>query len=173
MSILDIVTYPDDFLRHPTTDVDSIDGKLQKLIDDMAQTMYLAPGIGLAAIQVGIDKSLLIFDVAPPDEERNLHVLINPEIVEKEGNILSENEGCLSVPDYRANVKRAERVLVDAYDREGKQIRLEAEGFLAIVLQHEIDHLRGTLFIDHISALKRELYNRRLKKQLRKGGTVD
>jgi len=173
MSILDIVTYPDDFLRHPTSDVDTIDGELQKLIDSMAQTMYMAPGIGLAAIQVGIDKSLLIFDVAPPDKERNLHVLINPEIVEKEGSILSENEGCLSVPDFRANVKRAERVLVEAYNREGKPIRMEAEGFLSIVLQHEIDHLKGTLFIDRISALKRELYNRRIKKQLRQGGTAD
>lgn len=173
MSILDIFTYPDEFLRHPTQDIDNIDGNLQELIDDMAQTMYLAPGIGLAAIQVGIDKSLLIFDVAPTDEQRDLHVLINPEIVEKDGNVLSENEGCLSVPDFRASVKRAERVLVNAYNREGKSIRMEADGLLAIVLQHEIDHLNGTLFIDHISALKRELYKRRIKKQLRHGGTAD
>ena len=173
MSILNIVTYPDEFLRHPTKDVENIDGELQQLIDDMAQTMYVAPGIGLAAIQVGIDQSLLIFDVAPQDEQRNLHVLINPEIIEQEGHILSENEGCLSVPDFRANVKRAERVLVEAYDREGKSIRMEAEGFLAIVLQHEIDHLNGTLFIDHISALKRELYKRRIQKQLRHGGKTD
>lgn len=170
MSILDIVTYPDEFLRHPTKDVENIDGELQQIIDDMAQTMYVAPGIGLAAIQMGINKSLLIFDVAPPDEKRDLHVVINPEIIEKDGSILSEDEGCLSVPEFRANVKRAERVLVEAYNREGKPIRMEAEGFLAIVLQHEIDHLNGTLFIDHISALKRELYKRRIQKQLRHGG---
>ena len=168
MSVLEIVTYPDAFLKEPTKDVENIDGELQKLIEDMSETMYAAPGVGLAAIQVGVDKSLLIFDVVHQDDrDRKLQVLINPRIVEQEGTFLSENEGCLSVPDFRADVKRSERVLVDAYDREGKPLRIEAEGFLAVVLQHEIDHLNGTLFIDRISSLKRELYKRRIKKQLR------
>ena len=167
MSLLKIVTYPDAFLKQPTKDVNNIDGAFQDLIKDMADTMYDAPGVGLAAIQVGIDKSMLIYDIAPKDEERQLTVLINPKIVTAEGEILSEDEGCLSVPDFRATVKRSERILVEAVDRHGNPLRVEAAGFLAIVLQHEIDHLNGTLFIDHISALKRQMYTRRIKKQLR------
>lgn len=167
MSLLNIITYPDSFLKQPTKAVQNIDGKLQALIKDMAETMYEAPGIGLAAIQVGVDQSLLVYDVAPKDEERRLSVLINPRIVSAEGEVLSEDEGCLSVPDFRADVKRAERILVEAVDRDGNPLRLEAEGFLAIVLQHEIDHLNGTLFIDRISSLKRQMYARRIQKQLR------
>jgi peptide deformylase len=168
MSVLKIVTYPDKFLKQPTKAIENIDGRLQQLIDDMSETMYAAPGVGLAAIQVGVDQSLLIFDVAQQEEGgRQLQVLINPRIVEKEGDILSENEGCLSVPDFRADVKRSERVLVDAADRHGNPLRLEAEGFMAVVLQHEIDHLNGTLFIDRISSLKRNLYKRRVAKQMR------
>jgi peptide deformylase len=164
---LDILTYPDIFLKKQTKPVEQVDGQLQKIIDTMATTMYQAPGIGLAAIQVGIDQSLMIYDIQPPDENRALHVLINPSIVAMEGEILSENEGCLSVPDFRADVKRAALVLVEGYDRDGKPLRFEAEGLLAIVLQHEIDHLNGTLFIDRISSLKRELYKRRIKKKLK------
>lgn len=167
MAILDIVTYPDSFLAKPTEPVENIDGKLQQLIDDMAETMYHAPGIGLAAIQVGIDQSFLVYDVSPPDGERIVSVLINPRIVTAEGSQLSENEGCLSVPDFRADVKRAASVLVEGYDRNEKPVRIEAHDFLAIVLQHEIDHLQGTLFIDRISSLKRQLYKRRVKKQLK------
>ena len=133
----------------------------------MAATMYDAPGIGLAAIQVGWDKSLLIYDIAPRDEKRSLHVLINPTIVTQEGEMLSENEGCLSVPDFRADVKRAANITVEGYDREGKPVRMDADGLLAIVLQHEIDHLNGTLFIERISALKRQMYQRRVKKQMK------
>jgi peptide deformylase len=157
MAILNIVTYPDDFLKKPTEPVENIDGEIQAIIDNMAATMYHAPGIGLAAIQVGIGKSLLIYDVSPPGEDRTLTVLINPKIVTAEGTQLSENEGCLSVPDYRSDVKRAASVLVEAYDRNEKPVRLEAHDFLAIVLQHEIDHLNGTLFIDRISSLKKQL----------------
>lgn len=168
MSLLDIVTYPDPFLRNPTKPVENIDGALQQLLKHMAETMYHAPGVGLAAIQVGIDKSMLTYDIAPKDEERQLNVLINPKIVSAEGEVLSEDEGCLSVPDFRASIKRFERILVEAVNREGNPVRFEAEGFLSIVLQHEIDHLNGTLFIDHVSALKRQMYTKRLQKQLKK-----
>ena len=170
MALLDIVTYPDNFLKKPTEPVANIDGKIQEVIDNMAETMYHAPGVGLAAIQVGIGKSLLIYDVSPPDGERSLSVLINPKIVSSEGTQLSENEGCLSVPEYRSDVKRALSVLVEAYDRNEKLVRIEAHDFMAIVLQHEIDHLNGTLFIDRISSLKRQLYARRIKKQLKQNG---
>jgi len=159
--------YPDKFLIEPNKPLENIDGKVQQMIDDMAATMYEAPGIGRAAIQVGWDKSLLIYDSAPRDENRSLQVLINPRIVTKEGELLSENEGCLSVPEFRADVKRAADITVEGHDREGNPIRMDAEGLLAIVLQHEIDHLNGTLFIEHISSLKRQIYKRRIKKQLK------
>lgn len=168
MTQLDILTYPNKFLLNPTTPIENIDGKVQDLIEAMAVTMYKAPGIGLAAIQVGHNKSLLVYDIAPKDEERSLHVLINPKIISTEGTIISEDEGCLSVPDFRADVKRAAKILVEAYDREGKPLRIEAEGLLSLVLQHEIDHLNGVLFIDHLSSLKRQMYKRRVKKTLRK-----
>ena len=167
MAILEIVKYPDTFLSQPTNELKNIDGRVQEMIDGMATTLYEAPGIGLAAIQVGWDKSLLIYDIAPQDENRALHVLINPKIIASEGEILSEDEGCLSVPDFRADVNRAAKVQVEAVDREGNPIRIDAEGLLAILLQHEIDHLNGTLFIDRISSLKREMYKRRIKKKLR------
>jgi peptide deformylase len=167
MSKLDILTYPDKFLSEPTKPLENIDGEVQEMIDKMAATMYDAPGIGLAAIQVGWDKSLLIYDISPRDENHALNVLINPKIVTQEGEIISENEGCLSVPDFRADVKRAANITVEGHDREGKPIRMDAEGLLAIVLQHEIDHLNGTLFIEHISSLKRQMYQRRVKKQMK------
>ena len=167
MAILEILTYPNIFLGQPTTPVENIDGETQKTIEEMVETMYAAPGVGLAAIQVGCGESMLIYDVSPRDEKRSLHVLINPRIITSEGETLSEDEGCLSVPDYTADVKRAEFVQVEGFDRDGKPVRIDAEGFLAVVLQHEIDHLNGTLFIDRISALKGELYKRRIKKQLR------
>ncbi len=169
MAILDIVTYPDKFLKQPTKPVENIDGALQELIDNMEETMYQAPGIGLAAIQVGIDQSMLIYDISPQDEDRSLNVLVNPRIIENEGEVLSENEGCLSVPEYRSDVKRFASILVEAYDRNEKPLRFEAHDFLSIVLQHEIDHLNGKLFIDRISPLKRQLYARRIQKQLKRG----
>ncbi len=167
MSKLDILTYPDKTLSLVTKPLENIDGDVQEMIDGMADTMYEAPGIGLAAIQVGWDKSVLIYDISPREDGRELHVLINPKIVSQEGEVMSENEGCLSVPDFRADVKRSEFVTVEGHDREGKPIRLDAEGLLAIVLQHEIDHLNGTLFIERISSLKRQMYKRRVKKQLK------
>jgi len=169
MAILDIVTYPDKFLKQATKPVENIDGSLQELIDNMGETMYQAPGIGLAAIQVGIDRSLLIYDISPQDEDRSMKVLVNPRIIENEGEVLSENEGCLSVPEYRSNVKRFASILVEAYDRNEKLLRFEAHDFLSIVLQHEIDHLNGKLFIDRISPLKRQLYARHMQKQLKRG----
>ena len=167
MTILKILTYPDQTLRQPTSELDNIDGDVQKRIDQMSSTMYDAPGVGLAAIQVGWDKSVLIYDISASDQDRSLQVLINPRIVDQEGEILSENEGCLSVPEFRTDVKRYSSILVEGVDREGRPVQLEAEGMLAIVLQHEIDHLKGKLFIDHVSALKRQLYTRRMKKKLR------
>jgi peptide deformylase len=167
MPILKILTYPDHTLRQPTNELDNIDGDVQKMIDQMASTMYDAPGVGLAAIQVGWDKSVLIFDISPSDQNRSLQVLINPRIIDQEGEILSENEGCLSVPEFKADVKRYASILVQGVDREGRPLELEAQGMLAIILQHETDHLKGKLFIDHVSALKRQLYTRRMKKKLR------
>jgi len=170
METLKIVTYPDTFLNKPTLPVENIDGDIQKLIDHMAETMYQAPGVGLAAIQVGHGKSIIVFDDQPDEDNRSLQVLINPTIVQTEGSVLSENEGCLSVPDFRADVKRHAAVLVEGYDREGKPVRMERDDFLAIVLQHEIDHLNGTLFIDRISSLKRQLYKRKVQKQIKGNG---
>jgi len=164
---LKILTFPDQFLTKTAEPVKNIDEKFQMMIDRMAATMYNAPGVGLAAIQVGIDQSFLVYDVTPSDEDRNLQVLVNPTIISKEGEVLSENEGCLSVPDFRADVKRAADILVEGYDRDGKPLRFEAHGFQAIVIQHEMDHLTGTLFIDRISSLKRKLYKRRMKKRLK------
>ena len=166
--MLNILTYPDNFLRQPAKPVENIDGTTQKIIEDMSFTMYNSKGVGLAAIQVGFDNSLIVYDVSSGEEKRFFQVLINPIIIESTGRIISEKEGCLSVPDLRADVKRAKSVLVEGFDRDGNPRRIDAEGHLAIVLQHEIDHLNGILFLDHISALKRELYKKRIKKQLRK-----
>ena len=167
MAILEILEYPERILSKPVLPVTDINGDLQQKIDDMAQTMYQAPGVGLAASQVGINQCFLVYDVSPRDDKRALHVLINPRIVCQEGEVLSENEGCLSVPDYRSDVVRFSQIQVEAVDRDGKPLSFAAEGYLAIVLQHEIDHLQGILFIDRISALKRNLYKKRIKKRLK------
>ena len=167
MTVLDILTYPDSFLKKRTAPVEYIDGAMQTIFDSMAATMYVAPGVGLAAPQVGIGQSFIVYDIAPREEGHDLHVLVNPKIITSEGEILSQNEGCLSVPDFRADVKRAERILVEGVDRDGNPLRFEADGLLAIVIQHELDHLNGTLFIDHISTLKRQMYKRRVKKEMK------
>ncbi len=167
MAIREILTYPNKFLRQPTKPVTVISDAVQTLIDDMIETMYDEPGVGLAAIQVGADQSIIVYDATPAEGERQALALINPEIVASEGHQLSENEGCLSVPELRADVRRAARVRVKGLDRTGQPLDFEADGFLAIVLQHEIDHLNGILFIDRISALKREMYKPKRKKQLR------
>jgi peptide deformylase len=166
MGIRRILTYPDTVLRERAEPVTDIDGKTQQLIDDMAETMYHAPGIGLASNQVGEPCRIIIYDTSPKDEPNDLVVLINPEVIEADGLIIDE-EGCLSVIDYTADVKRAARVTVKGIDREGNPVTLEKEGLDAVVLQHEIDHLNGVLFIDRISKLRRELYKRKLKKLLK------
>ncbi len=168
MPILKILTFPDKFLRQPTKPVENIDEEIQKVIDGMAGIMYEAPGVGLAAIQVGYDKSIIVYDISLKEGKRSLQVLINPKIISSEEKILSENEGCLSVPDLRTDIKRSVSILVEGLDREGKPLKIEADELLALVLQHEIDHLNGTLIIDHISSLKRQLYKRRVQKALRK-----
>jgi len=169
MTVLEIKKYPDEFLKNNAKPVEEITDNIRELIADMAETMYMEPGVGLAAMQVGSLESIIVYDVSQRDgDERELQVFVNPRIVEQEGSVLSENEGCLSVPDYRADVKRFARIRVEGMDETGKEKVVEAEGFPAIVLQHEIDHLNGILFIDRISSLKRNLYKKRVKKQLKK-----
>lgn len=170
MAILDVLTYPDKFLKNSTKPVEKINDAVHRLVADMADTMYEAPGVGLAAIQVGSDKSIIIYDPTPDKEKRDYNVLINPVILSMEGEQLSENEGCLSVPDFRADVQRAESVVVDGLDLDGNPVHIETDGMLSVILQHEIDHLNGILFIDRISALKREMYKRKIKKQLKRNG---
>ena len=163
---LEIRTYPDPVLREAAKPVENIDEHTQHLIECMAETMYAAPGIGLAANQVGQLKRIIVFDVSPRDQGRNLSVLINPEIVLAEGHVERE-EACLSVIDYAAEVTRSACVRVRGYDRYGKALDMDAEDLLAVCLQHEIDHLDGVLFIDHISSLKRALYKKKLKKMMK------
>ncbi|MBA4394374.1 MAG: peptide deformylase [Desulfobacca sp.] len=167
MAVLDICKYPDPVLLQKAVPIKDIDAAVQRLIQDMIDTMYLAPGIGLAANQVGKPIRLIVFDVSPKDQDRNPSVILNPEIVEAEGEQTLE-EGCLSVPEYYSDVKRSAKVVVRGLDAEGKPVEVCGEGILATVLQHEIDHLDGVLFIERISALKRALYKKRIKKKLMK-----
>jgi peptide deformylase len=164
MAKLPIRQLPDSVLRQPAQEITDINGELQRLINDMAETMYAAPGIGLAAPQVGVLQRLIVVDVAYRDGDKDLKVILNPCIKAWEGEVVRE-EGCLSVPDFAAEVRRHARVTVTGVDRQGKPVEISGEGLLAVVLQHEIDHLDGVLFIDHIGRLKRGLYLRRLKKQ--------
>ncbi|MGC1404445.1 MAG: peptide deformylase [Thermodesulfobacteriota bacterium] len=167
MSCLKICKYPDPVLLKKAEPIMEIDPSLQEMIKDMIETMYMAPGIGLAATQVGRPIRLIVFDVTPKDQDRKPTVLINPEIIEAEGEQILE-EGCLSVPEYYSDVKRSAKVKVRGLDPEGKPVELCGEGIMATVLQHEIDHLDGILFIDRISALKRTLYKKRVQKKLKK-----
>ncbi|CAN2039221.1 peptide deformylase [Candidatus Magnetomoraceae bacterium gMMP-15] len=168
MSTLEIVTFPDPFLKQETKPITEIDESIQELINNMSETMYSAPGVGLAGPQIGSDKSIIIYDTDFENGKKNLQVLINPEIISCEGKTISEKEGCLSVPDLRSNVKRYKAVQVKALDRNGKPLLIERDDFVSVILQHEIDHLHGVLFIDHLSALKREMYKRKIKKKKRK-----
>ena len=170
MAILEILKYPDDFLRCPTQPVETINDAIQEIIENLADTMYQAPGVGLAANQAGIDKRIIVFDHEADAQKENYQVLINPEIKISQGETISENEGCLSVPDLRSDVKRSEIVVVEALDRFGNKIKMETDGILSVIIQHEIDHLKGILFIDRISALKRQLYKKKVMKALKQSG---
>ena len=160
-----ILCYPDKRLRDPGEAVEKFDDELRQLIDDMAETMYAAPGVGLAAPQIGVSKRLFIIDVATGDEEpSDLRVFINPEILQTEGET-TFSEGCLSFPGLHEDIDRAERVRVRALDQNGEPFELEADGLLAIAIQHENDHLNGKLMIDHLSVLRRRMVHRAMVKR--------
>lgn len=166
MSILKIYEYPDPVLRKKTVKITAFDEELAKLIEDMADTMYDAPGIGLAAPQIGKSIKLIVVDTTVQiDGEKEYMSMVNPEIIDHEGLQLDE-EGCLSVPELTANVKRYKRITVSYQNQEGYTQELSTEGRFSVVLQHEIDHLNGILFLDHLSSLKRGLYKKKVKKWL-------
>jgi len=167
MSIKPLIILPDPVLRQVSKPVERVDAPLRQLADDMLETMYDAPGIGLAAIQIGEPLRLLVIDLAKEGETPAPHVFINPEIVESSDARSVYEEGCLSIPDYYAEVERPASVRVTYLDRDGKQQDMLAEGLMATCLQHEIDHLNGVLFIDHISKLKRDMVVRKFKKLAR------
>jgi peptide deformylase len=169
MAVLKILTYPDPFLTKTALPVETVDDAIQEIIENMADTMYEAPGVGLAAIQAGIDKRIIVYDPSADPVKREFSVVINPEIIEMEGETISENEGCLSVPEYRSNVRRCRMVKIRGLDRLGNPVQFCADDFPAVILQHEIDHLNGILFIDRISMIKRNLYKSRIKKAIKKG----
>jgi len=164
MAVLDIKKYPAPVLKKKAAAVSVFDEELQKLIDDMVETMYAAPGVGLAAPQVGVSRRLAVIDISSRDDQHPLIVLINPCVLRTAGEVEFE-EGCLSIPEYTAKVKRSESLVVRAHDRNGDEVEIEADGLLAIALQHEIDHLDGFLLIDRISPIKREFFKKRYKKK--------
>jgi peptide deformylase len=163
MEDLKIVTYGSDVLREDAQPIEEITDEIRQLADDMLRVMYASDGIGLAAPQIGVSKRIVVIDLSAYDVANMPLILINPEIVEKEGQAEAE-EGCLSVPEVRGGVKRAERVVVEAMNLNGDKIRIEGTNLLARVLQHEIDHLNGKLFIDHFSRLKHQIIKKHLKK---------
>ena len=158
-----ILTYPNPQLKKKSAPVTVISDAVRELVQDMADSMYAAPGVGLAAPQLGIHQRVIIIDISCKNEPPNLIIAINPTIVHAEGDAYEE-EGCLSVPDYAANVKRHARVIVKALDLDGTERTWKADDLLAIAFQHEIDHLDGILFVDHLSMLKRELFQRKARK---------
>jgi peptide deformylase len=161
--VRDIVIWPDPILKKPAAAVARVDEEIRRLLDDMAETMYAADGVGLAAPQIGVSKRLVVIDTSPRQEGQRLLHLVNPRIVRTEGETVY-TEGCLSVPGEAEDVERAAKCWVEALDRDGKNIEVEGDGLLAIALQHELDHLDGVLFVDHLSSLKRELIRKRMKK---------
>jgi peptide deformylase len=168
MPLREVLQFPDKRLRRVSEPISEVTDEIRALARDMLEVMYDEPGIGLAAPQVGEAVRLIVVDTEWTEEgnERDPLVLINPKLVEREGSI-TWTEGCLSVPDFQAEVERSERVRLEARDLEGREVVLDAEGLRAVCFQHEIDHLDGVLFIDRISRLKREMYVRKRKKQLR------
>lgn len=173
MAILNILKYPEKTLSLPSSRVDEIDDTILKLIEDMGETMFHDSGVGLAAPQIGINKRVIVYDLHAPDPQideeaaQEFKALINPEIIAHSGSFISEGEGCLSVSDYRADVKRYETVTVRALNIEGKQLEFDADGILSVIMQHEIDHLDGILFIDRLSSLKRAMFKKRVLKKLK------
>ncbi|NNF17034.1 MAG: peptide deformylase [Gammaproteobacteria bacterium] len=169
MTNFTILEYPDPRLRKVAVEIDQVTPEITALADNMLRTMYDAPGIGLAATQVDHHVRLLVADVSEGRDQP--YCLINPEIIAREGEVVNE-EGCLSVPEIFANVKRSAKITVTALDKHGTPFELEAEDLLAICIQHEMDHLKGILFVDHLSPLKRRMIDRRLQKQRRQGANT-
>jgi len=168
VAILSIRKYGDDVLRLPAQPVGEIDASLHKLIDDMIDTMYAAPGVGLAANQVGVSKRLMVIDLSVGKRPGECHVFINPEIVDSEGEI-TEEEGCLSIPDFVEVVTRPERVKLRYLDRNGGEREMWGEGLMARAMCHEIDHLNGTLFVDHLRGLKKDRILKKIAKLSKAG----
>ncbi len=167
MAVRRIITLPDPQLRTLSSRVAKVDGAVRTILDDMIETMYDAPGIGLAAVQVGVVQRLVVLDTARKDEPPQPLFLVNPEIVQSSEERIIYEEGCLSIPDYYEDVERPERVRFRFQDRDGAECEMDAEGLLAIAVQHEIDHLNGVLFVDHISRLKRERVLKKFAKAAR------
>jgi len=172
MGLRRILKFPAPELKKNAAEVAEIDGQMDELLRDMAETMYAAPGVGLAAPQVGVSARAITIDVDHENPGQHLLKLINPVITEREGSVLWE-EACLSVVDFAAEVRRSAKVAVRAWTLDQQEVEIEADGLLAIALQHELDHLDGKLFIDRVSALKRDSYKRRIKKMLRDGVALD
>jgi len=166
MALLRILHYPEPLLKQKSQPVTEFTDELRQLAEDMAETMYDAPGVGLAAPQIGVLKRLIVIDCSPSDQPNDLLIAVNPEIVATEGESLEE-EGCLSVPGFWANVNRAAKVRMRYQDVAGNTLEREAEGLLAICMQHEIDHLEGILFVDRLSPLKRSLFRKKYLKMLK------
>ena len=164
MAVRTVLHYPDKRLREPGKKIAAVTPAIQALIDDMAETMYAAPGVGLAATQIGEPYQLFVVDIANEGEPSDFRVFVNPEILATDGTT-SYEEGCLSFPGAREEIDRAERIRVRAQDRDGKTFELEAEGLLAICIQHEYDHLQGVLMIDHLGPLKKRLLHRKMQKR--------
>lgn len=169
--ILEVKTFPDKVLRVKAEPVKTIDDSIIKLLDNMVQTMHAKNGVGLAAPQVGVSKRIIVIDTSAGEDDGMILRVINPEIISEEGEQLGE-EGCLSVPGEYENVRRAEKVTVKAMDEEGNQYTMEAEGFLARVFQHEIDHLNGVLFIDRLPSYKRDIVKKTIKKRIAEGDYI-
>ena len=165
MALREILTEPNEILRKKSLLVDQVDGDIQKLMDDMLETMYLAPGIGLAAIQVGVPKRVIVLDIARKDEPKNPMYFINPEIISKSKDSLAYEEGCLSVPGQFAEITRSSNCYIKYLDYYGQPQELKTEGLLATCIQHEIDHLEGILFIDYLSKLKKTMIVKKLSKE--------
>ncbi len=172
MALREIITLPDKRLRLKSEPVKALDKEVRALIDDMFETMYAAPGIGLAAIQIGVPSRVVTMDLAKKDEPAQPQVFINPEIVWSSDDKATYEEGCLSIPEYYEEVERPQSVRVKFLGREGKPQEIEASGLLATCLQHEIDHTNGVLFIDHISKLKRDMVLKKFKKAAKRGEPV-